>query len=98
MVATSLPKREPITISPPTLAKAECALRIAYALLWPSETVAIEDSIGRILASPSVSCPPAVPIIMCGERIDETAVSAFRYYGVKKVRVVIELDKHLDKL
>ncbi len=98
MVATSLPQKEPITVAPPTLTEAEHALRISYALLWPSETVAVEDSVGRILASPSVSCPPAVPIIMCGERIDEAAVSAFRYYGVKKVRVVIELDKHLDKL
>ena len=98
MVATSLPQKEPITIAPPTLAKSESALRIAYALLWPSETVAVEDSVGRILASSSVSCPPAVPIVMCGERIDEAAVRAFRYYGVEKVRVVIELDKHLDKL
>jgi len=98
MVATSLPKKEPITVAPPTPTKAEFALRICYALLWPSKTVAVEDSIGRILASPSVSCPPAVPILMCGERIDEAAVSAFRYYGVEKVRVVIELDKQLDKL
>ena len=98
MVATSLPQKEPIIVAPPTLAKSESALRIRYALLWPSETVAVEDSVGRILASPSVSCPPAVPIVMCGERIDEAAVRAFRYYGVEKVRVVIELDKHLDKL
>lgn len=98
MAATSLPQKEPITITPPALARSECALRIAYALLWPSETVTVEDSIGRILASPSVSCPPAVPILLCGERIDEDAVRAFRYYGVEKVRVVIELDKHLDKL
>ena len=98
MVATSLPQKEPITIAPPKPAKAERVLRICYALLWPSETVAVEDSIGRILASPSVSCPPAVPIVMCGERIDEASVRAFRYYGVEKLRVVIELDKHLDKL
>lgn len=98
MAATSLPQKEPMTITPPALARSERALRICYALLWPSETVTVEDSIGRVLASPSVSCPPAVPIVMCGERIDEDAVSAFRYYGVQKVRVVIELDKHLDKL
>ena len=98
MVATSLPPKTPVTVAPPALVKAESALRIAYALLWPSETVAIEDSVGRILASPSVSCPPAVPIVLCGDRIDEDAVRAFRYYGVEKVRVVIELDKHLDKL
>ena len=98
MIATSLPKKSPITIAPPTPAKAERVLRICYALLWPSETVAVEDSVGRILASPSVSCPPAVPIVMCGERIDEAAVRAFRYYGGEKLRGGIELDKQLDKL
>ena len=96
-VATSLPQKEPITIAPPTVAKSERVLCIRDALLGLSETVAVEDSVGRILASPSVSCPPAVPIIMCGERIDKTAVSAFRYYGVEKVRVVIELDEQMDK-
>ena len=98
MVATSLPQKEPITVAPPAPAKAEPAMTVREALLSLSEAVAVEDSVGRILASPSVSCPPAVPIVMCGERIDEAAVRAFRYYGVEKVRVVIELDKHLDKL
>ena len=94
MVATSLPQKEPITATPPIPQKAEYELRISCALLWPSEALAVEDSVGRILASPSVSCPPAVPILMCGERIDEAAVRAFRYYGIKKVRVVIELDTY----
>ena len=90
MVATSLPQKEAISIAPPTPAKAERAMRIREALLSPAKTVAVEESVGRILASPSVSCPPAVPIVMCGERIDEAAVEAFRYYGVEKLRVVKE--------
>ena len=98
MVAASLTKKEPITVAPPMLTKAEPVLRLTYALLWPSETVAVEDSIGRILASPSVSCPPAVPILVCGERIDEAAVQAFRYYGVEKLRMVIDVYNDLDKL
>lgn len=93
-VVMSLPQKEPIAVMPPIPQKADYELRISRALLCPSETVAVEDSVGRILASPSVSCPPAVPIVMCGERIDEAAVRAFRYYGVKKVRVVIELDAY----
>ena len=88
MVATSLHKKEPITIAPPALAKSERVLCIRDALLGLSETMLVEDSVGRILASPSVSCPPAVPILVCGERIDEAAVRAFRYYGVEKLRVV----------
>ena len=90
MVATSLPQKETISVAPPTPAKAERVLRIRDALLGLSEPVTVEDSLGRILASPSVSCPPAVPIVMCGERIDETAMRAFRYYGVEKLRVVKE--------
>ena len=97
-VAMSLPQKAPIIVAPPTLTRSERVLRIRHALLCPSETVAIEDSIGRTLASPSVSCPPAVPIIMCGERIDEAAVSAFRYYGVEKLRVAIELDECPNEL
>ena len=98
MVAMSLLPQKAIVISPPEPAKAERVMRIRYALLGTSETVAVEDSIGRILASPSVSCPPAVPIVMCGERINEDAVRAFRYYGVKKLRVVIETNPPLEKL
>ena len=90
MVATSLPQKEAISIAPPAPAKAERAMRIREALLSPAQTVAVEESVGRILASPSVSCPPAVPIVMCGERIDEAAVEAFRYYGIEKLRVVKE--------
>ena len=44
MVATSLPQKEPITFTTPTPTKAERVLRISYALLWPSETVAIEQA------------------------------------------------------
>ena len=77
-------------VAPPAPAKADRVLRIRDALLGLSQTVAVEDSLGRILASPSVSCPPAVPIIMCGERIDEAAMRAFRYYGVEKLRIVQE--------
>lgn len=90
MVATSLPQKEPITVTLPTPAKAERVMRVREALLSPAETVAVGDSIGRILASPSVSCPPAVPIVVCGERIDQSAAEAFAYCGVETLRVVKE--------
>ena len=56
----------------------------------PCETVAVEDSVGRVLAAASVGCPPAVPIVVCGEVIDENAVRCFRYYGIETVTVVEE--------
>ena len=60
------------------------------ALLSPAEEIAIENAAGRVLAAPTVSCPPAVPILMSGERIDSAAVRLFKKYGFTHVRVVKE--------
>jgi arginine/lysine/ornithine decarboxylase len=58
------------------------------AIFSESETVPAELSKGKILSSVSVSCPPAVPIAMSGEIIDENAVKLFEKYGIKNVCVV----------
>ena len=85
---TSLPRREPILTDPPSIGRAEKVLSIREALFSPAETIPVEESEGRILAAPSVGCPPAVPIVVCGERIDENAVCCFRYYGIESCTVV----------
>jgi arginine/lysine/ornithine decarboxylase len=58
------------------------------ALLSKKELIDVRDAKGRILASPSVGCPPAVPIAVCGELIDEETVNRFLKYGVEAVFVV----------
>ncbi len=78
----------PITGAPPMLCRPAVALSPREAMLAPAETVRIEQAVGRVLASTGVSCPPAVPILVCGEVIDEAAVAAFRYYGIETVSVV----------
>ena len=87
-VLTALPPRKPITAIPPQIGRPEQVLSIRQALLSPAETVPVEKALGRILAAPSVGCPPAVPIVVCGERIDENAVTAFRYYGMEFCSVI----------
>lgn len=81
---------EPLMDGPPKLGRPERILSPRAAMLAPAETVAAEDAIGRVLAAPGVSCPPAVPILVCGERIDADAVRVFRYYGMETVTVVKE--------
>ena len=54
------------------------------------EAVKTKDALGRILASPTVSCPPAVPVATSGEALSEQAVAALSYYGIDKVEVVKE--------
>ena len=82
--------RAPILSRPPVPGKPEPVMRPREAILSPFEEFPVAESLGRILADPSVSCPPAVPIVLCGERINEAAVRMFRYYGIGSCRVVRE--------
>ena len=50
----------------------------------------VSDAKGRICAAPTVSCPPAIPIVVSGEEITEEAIRVFQYYGINKVDVVEE--------
>ena len=82
-----IPQAAPIPRRLPPLCHPEPVLTVYQALFSPSEIVPVSRSKGRILASPSVGCPPAVPIAVCGERIDEDAIHAFSYYGIEYCRV-----------
>lgn len=87
---TSVERKAPITDTPPCVKHTRAVMSPREAVLSSSERIPAGESVGRILASLTVSCPPAVPIVTLGERIDESAVNAFRYYGIDEVTVVKE--------
>ena len=86
----ALPARPPIPEGPPAPPAPAPVLSPREAMLSPFETVSAEACLGRILATPCVGCPPAVPIAVCGERLGPEALALFRYYGVEKLDVVLE--------
>lgn len=88
-VLRAVPAREPITEWPPCAPWLEKTISPHEALLSPSMALPVEDCVGRVLATPSVSCPPAVPIAVCGETLTEEAVRCFAYYGITHCRVVV---------
>lgn len=73
---------------PIALARPKAACTPRQAAFAPRETIPVENSLGRILALANVSCPPAVPIVMCGEEIDEAAQEALCRCGVEEVTVI----------
>lgn len=87
---TSIPPRCAIADAPPTLRRLTAAMSVREATLAPCETIPTSACAGRVLAAPSVSCPPAVPIAVCGERMDESTAACFAYYGIETCTVVIE--------
>lgn len=66
----------------------ERAISVRRAILSPSELISVEESPGRILASPTVSCPPAVPVVVSGEIITEEDIAIFRHYGIDTISVI----------
>ena len=79
------PARACPTLSP---ARGERVLSVREALLAPQETVPAAESLGRVCGAPTVSCPPAVPVAVSGERIGQEALALFQYYGVEAVAVL----------
>ncbi len=86
----AIPRAEPIEVYPPRLMRMEAALPPHDALMSPSEWISVANASGRILAGASVSCPPAVPIAVIGERMNESAARLFEYYGIEKCLVVCQ--------
>ena len=84
----SLKRSEPITELPPCVPRPDMAIKPHQALLSESETLPIEDCLGRISAAAAISCPPAIPLAVCGERIDQHVVDCLRYYGVASCAVI----------
>ncbi len=68
--------------------KNERVISIREAIFSPSELVPASLAVGRVCGAPTVSCPPAIPIVISGERISKEAVALFEKYGIKHVRVV----------
>ena len=84
----SVPRKERIEQKPPDLPHPRRALPIREAMLARSEEIPVEQAGGRVFADAQVGCPPCIPIIACGEEVDEAAIRCFRYYGISSCRVV----------
>ena len=85
----AIPRRDPITDAPPAIPRLQTVCTPREAMLSPCETVSVSDCVGRVLAQPSVSCPPAIPIAVSGERLTEEARNAFVYWGIEECAVML---------
>ncbi len=74
----------------PILPVPKRACTIREAILAPSEIIPVQQAAGRICASPSVSCPPAVPIAVSGEILTEEIIHIMQWYGITEIDTVIQ--------
>ena len=83
-----IPSREKIAKKSPKFRKLKQVMSVRKAMFLQGELLPVEECEGRILQAATVGCPPAVPIAICGERLDAHAIACFRYYGIDSVAVI----------
>ena len=66
-------------------------MTIREAVFSPSVLIDARESLGRICAAETVSCPPAVPVAVCGEVINQDMIDLFGIYNIKEVCVTARL-------
>lgn len=85
---SEIERKTAIDTLPPKIGKAKRVLPLSQAMFSPSAQCSVDNCLGKILAAPSVTCPPAVPIVISGEEIDQQKQECFRYYGITSCFVV----------
>ena len=84
----SISRKSRVLEQPPSFHSGRRRCSPREAMLSPMEQIPVVESEGRILAAATVGCPPAVPIVVSGERIDAHAIECFRYYGITHCSVM----------
>lgn len=87
---SSLQKREEMTSRPPAVTSPERVIALGECIYMPTEKISAENAVGRICGAVNVSCPPAVPVVIAGEKISEKEKELLDYYGVREIEVITE--------
>lgn len=87
-VLLEIQKKEAILTPAPAVTLPKKAMSVREAVMSLSECVPVEDALGRVCAIDTVGCPPAVPVIVPGEVVDEGVVEVSKYYGIRTLTVV----------
>jgi len=68
-----------------SMPRARAVMQISDALFSPQQMICTDDSIGHICGAPTVSCPPAIPIVVTGEEITVEAAALAKACGINKI-------------
>lgn len=85
-----LPRKVPVAAVPPSAPRPVPVLTPRQAILAESEVLPVAQCLNRVSTAAAISCPPAIPLAVCGERIDRQVMDCFRYYGITHCAVVKE--------
>lgn len=87
-VLLSLEKKDPIIEENIPLIPPEKVMSIREATFAKKEQIPIENALNRVLAVSNITCPPAVSLIVSGEKFNESIISLCKKYGFSHCDVI----------
>lgn len=86
----SIPIKAPIKVDNISIKPTKKVLSIRQATLSKSQILPVSEALGKIAADTYICCPPAIPVVVSGEEIDENTVQILKSINITKVNTVIE--------
>ena len=80
--------KAPLDDFTPEFAAPRSVMTVREAFFAERESVPVSESIGRVFSSFDVACPPAVPVLIPGEEIDDRGAALLSHFGKEQVTVV----------
>lgn len=87
-IFSGIPRKPPLPTPAHKILKPKAVLTPREAIFTARETVKTENAEGRICAGIVSPCPPCVPLVMPGERIDGDCVEELLRYGIREIPCV----------
>lgn len=84
----SIPKKPSISVQPHVILKPEKVMPPRQAFFSEKTVISVNKAEGRICGGIHTPCPPCIPLVMPGERIDKDCISELLRYGVTEISVV----------
>lgn len=88
MMLRAIPKKTARSIAPHTLLRPERVLSPREAYLSPKRRVLLTAAKGMVCGGVHTPCPPCIPLVMPGERLDEDCIKELKRYGVLEISVI----------
>ncbi len=84
----TLPKRTPLPIKIFDMVRPKSIKSLHDAVFAPLVEVPLENAVGKVAGSIISPCPPGMPLVIPGERIDENLMCYLKNYGISKLNVL----------
>ena len=83
-----IPRREALPMIKYPVIKPRKELHLREAVFRKQKSVPVSQAAGKICGGIQTPCPPCIPVVMPGERIDKETAEALKLYGVKTISVL----------